>query len=168
MLLLVENPPSSMDMVLSVLKFIFSWIVLMAIGVIMTGKLITQRLKLTAGREMIFRIPLVFFSIEASGAEVVLGFTFYLICVLLLGTVFGSHLDPWVKDHFGVDAGQLNALGFMSSLLSVAIAFAVFMLSKAQASRPGDELLAKHDAKVNSLTEKQIGKDPASLPEVKE
>lgn len=168
MLLSVENPSSTMDIVLSVLKFIFSWIVLMAIGVIMTGKLITQRLKLTAGREMIFRIPLVFFSIEASGPEVVLGFTFYLICVLLLGTAFGQHLNPWVKDHFGVDAGQLNALGFMSSLLSVAISFAVFMLSKAEPSGPSNELLAKHDEKVNELTEKQLGKDPASLPEVKE
>src|SRR5437016_6208137 len=98
------------------LKFICSWIVLLAIGVIVSGKLLAQKLKIDTGPGQLFRIPIKgIFTIEATNGEVVLGVSFYLICLLFLGWAFGASLQQWVRVHFGIDPGQFNALGFVSS-----------------------------------------------------
>ncbi len=78
---------SSQDNLEKALAFIFSWIILLAIGVIVSGKLISQKLKLEIGNQDFLRIPVVgVLTLKATGAEVVFGFTLYLICVLLLVT----------------------------------------------------------------------------------
>jgi hypothetical protein len=150
------------------LKFIFSWVILLPIGVIVTGKLLTNRLKLEVGSGQLFRIPIKgVLTIEATGAEVILGFTWYLICLLLLGVAIGANVETWVKVHFGIDPGQFNALGFMSSLFSVAVSFIVFLLGKPPTpGRRGP--LQERNRLVNKITREKTGLDPNSLPEVKQ
>jgi hypothetical protein len=156
------------DTLSSAIKFIFSWVVLLPIGVITTGKLLNQRLKLRTGPGQRLRIPTGILNIEASGAEVILGFSWYMICLLLLGTAIGVNVRAWVLSHFGVDAGQFNALGFMSSLFSVTVAFVVFLLSKL----PGDPAEAKalrtRNQIVNRITAEKTGQNPEDLPGVEE
>jgi hypothetical protein len=153
----------------AVLEFVFSWMVLLAIGVIVTGKLLTQRFRPDVGAGQLFRIPLKgLFTIEATGPEVILGFTWYLICLLSLGTVVGRDVQTWVKAHFGIDPGQFNALGFMSSLLSVTTSFIVYLLFGAPQHLGRDSALAEHDKVVNELTRKHTGQDPEQLPKVEQ
>jgi hypothetical protein len=143
------------------LKFIFSWIILLAIGVIVSGKLLAQKFKFEAGTGQLFRIPIKgILTIEATGAEVVLGFTFYLICVLLLGITFGAGLQPWVKVHFGIDPGQFNALGFLSSLAAVAISAAIFLLSKIPPPAADTKAVRRRNKIVEQITAEKLSNDP--------
>ena len=73
------------------LKFIFSWVVLMPIAVIITGKLLAQTLKLPVRSKQFFRIhvPLVF-TLQADNDEVVLGFVGFIFNLLVIGVLFGE------------------------------------------------------------------------------
>jgi len=168
----MQEQPSSwlnQDAVTQVIRFIFSWVILLAIGVIVSGKLLSQRLKLRAGSGQLFRIPIKgVFRIEATGAEVVLGFTFYLLSVLVLGATWGANLQPWVKSHYGIDPGQFDAIGFMSSLMSVAVSFIVYLFSAIPVSVFGKGSVRLHDQLLDRITENKAGIHAADLPEIKE
>jgi len=140
----------------------------MAIGVIVSGKLLAQKLRLDAGTGQLFRIPVKgVFTIEATGGEVVLGVSFYLICLLFLGMAFGSGLQPWVKLHFGIDPGQFNCLGFVSSLTAVTISSAVFLFAKIQLPTTDRTAVQRRDRVVEELTKMKLGDDATLPPEVK-
>jgi len=158
----------SQETLTEAVKFVFSWVILLAIGVIVSGKLLSQRLKLRTETGQLFRIPIKgVLTVQATGAEVVLGFTFYLLAVLLLGSTYGSSLQPWVKSHYGIDPGQFNAVGFMSSLLSVAVSFVVYLFSIIPVTVFGRSAVMRHDSILSKITEEKTGLKPEDLPEVK-
>jgi hypothetical protein len=151
------------------ITFVFSWVVLLPVGVIVTGKLLNQRMKIEAGAGQRLRIPVPgLFTIEANGAEVILGFAFYLVTLLVFGAAIGSHVAAWVKEQFGIEPGQFNALGFVSSLGAVTISFIVFLLTKPWQTRAQVKSRTRRDQLVDRLTMKQTGIDPKLLAEVKE
>jgi hypothetical protein len=163
------NSIISQDALSHAISFIFSWIILLAIGVIVSGKLLSQRLKLKTGAGQVFRIPVKgVLIIEANGAEVVLGFTFYLLSVFALGATSGVGLQSWVRVHYGIDPGQFNALGFISSLVSVAVSFVVYLVAAIPASVFGRRSVARHDSLLDKITREKTGLDPNKLPEVKQ
>jgi len=145
-------------------KFIFSWVILLPIAVIVTGKLLNQRMKLQAGSGQLFRIPVKgVLTIQSTGAEVILGFACYLILMLGIGALVGAHVELWVKQQFGIEPGQFYALGFVTSLGSVALSFAIFLMTKNRPSEAQEQRLKRHDKIVDELTERQTGIDPKTL-----
>jgi hypothetical protein len=165
-LILLSFDPSYLT---DTVKFIFSWVILLPIGVIISGKMLTQRLKLQVGTGHLIRIsvPKVL-TVQATGAEVILGFTWYIICLLLLGITFGTMMHTFVVAHFGIDPGQFNALGFMSSLFAASISFVIFLLGGLRVSPQQREGLEERNKKINRLTRERSGIEPTKLPEVKE
>src|SRR5258708_2449024 len=70
----------------SALAFIFSWLVLLAIAVITSGKLLSKTIKLTEGSKQLFRISLPrVLTVQAADDEVILGFTGFFITFLSIG-----------------------------------------------------------------------------------
>jgi len=153
----------------SAITFIFSWVILLPVGVIVTGKLLNQRLKIEVGTGQLFRIPVKgVLTIESTGAEVILGFAWYLITLLVLGAAIGGHVEAWVKAQFGIQPGQFNALGFISSLGSVAISFIIYVITKTPVNPAQVIRRKRRDQIVDKLTKKQTGIDPNSIPQVQE
>ena len=165
----IEAPKFDQQTVTQALSLIFSWIILLPIGVIVTGKFLSQPLKFEAGPGLQFRIPIKgVLAIESNGAEVILGFACYLVSLGLLGAVFGSSIQPWVKARYGIDPGQFNALGFASSIFSVAISSVVFLVARIPRNPNHAKLLQERNAQVERIARAKTGIDPKKLPEVKE
>src|SRR4051794_24158250 len=75
----------------SIVKFIFSWIILTPISIIISGKLLAQRMKLGPGSKSLFKISLFrILTVEATNDEVILGFTGFIITLCIVGFTGGS------------------------------------------------------------------------------
>lgn len=159
----------STDQLGDVVKFIFSWVILLPVGVILSGKFLTQRLKFPPGTGDWFRIniPLIF-SIKATGGEVFVGFAWFFICLLVLGVCVGKDLPDYVNTHFHVDPGQSNALCFMSSLLAASISFLIYLFAGTPTPEPQKQEVEERNKKIDRLTRDRSGIDPTQLPGVDE
>jgi hypothetical protein len=103
-----------------VVKFIFSWVILLPIAVIVSGKLLSARLKLSVSSEQIFKIAILrVLIIQATGAEVVLGLTGFIATLAFVGLFGGKPAYYLFRDRFGVDPGQFNSLCVLSSFALV-------------------------------------------------
>jgi len=118
---------SMVDEITIFLKFIFSWLMLMAIAVIITGKLLSKPINYGTDTKQVLKIPLKIFNIEANGGEVILGFACMLVMLLIVAVFGGVQVYEMVKTNFGFDPGHFYAICFFSSLLSVAIASIFFV-----------------------------------------
>jgi len=67
------------------------------------------------------------------------------------------------KHPTGIEPGQFYALGFVTSLGSVALSFAIFLMTKNRPSEAQEQRLKRHDKIVDALTERQTGIDPKTL-----
>lgn len=112
----------------TLIKFIFSWVILMPVAVIVTGKLLSKPINYGADSKQLLKIPLRIFNVEASGGEVILGFACLFIVFLSVAMIGGADVHTVVKTKFGVDPGQFHSIVFFSSLLSVSISGALFII----------------------------------------
>jgi hypothetical protein len=89
---------------------LFSWAVLMPIAVIVSGKLLAKPINFTVDSEQSFKISIKLLNIQATGGEVILGFTGFFITLFGFGTFGGKEIYALVKDNYGIDPGHFNAL----------------------------------------------------------
>lgn len=104
----------------SSLRFLFSWMALMPIAVIVSGKITSATLKLPRQSRQLFRITIPkVFNLEARGDEVVFGFATFFVNFLVIAALAGKPAYQMFTDRFGLDPGQFNALCILSSFTSV-------------------------------------------------
>lgn len=120
--------PSALEWVGDVLEFIFSWLVMLAIAVIVTGKLLSKPINFGADSKQLLKIPLGIFNVEANGGEVILGFASLMFMLLIVALLGGADAYLLVKTNFGIDPGHFHALCFISSLISVMFATVIFLV----------------------------------------
>lgn len=114
------------------IKTIFSWVILMPIAVIVSGKLLSQRFKLASGSTQIFRISIIgLFEIRADDDEVILGFSGFFVTLFLVAIIAGKLIYERFKLQFGLDPGQFNCLCIFSSFATVVWSFALYLLAGA-------------------------------------
>ena len=114
-----QSDTPSLDVVQSVLTALLSWVVLAAISIIISGKLITARLPIGIQDNAVFKIPLVIFDITAKGEEVSTGFTSFILSLFVCIIFGGSSAYNLFKIQAGVDIGQWNSLCVIASFLSL-------------------------------------------------
>jgi hypothetical protein len=119
---------SSIEWITVVIKFIFSWLILLPVAVIITGKLLSKLINFGSDSKQILRIPLKIFQVEANGGEVILGFACLLIMFFLVAVFGGESIYTLVKTNFGIDPGQFHAICFFSSLASVCFSTLIFLI----------------------------------------
>lgn len=115
---------------------VFSWIFLIAASVIISGKLLAQRIPLNAGEGDLFSINLIVFRLRAKGSEVSLGF---LIFILLLGSVAvvgGGDAYRYFEVRTGLSIGQWNSLCAIAAFFSVILSLVVWSVGFAFRSPP--------------------------------
>ncbi|EGR0399142.1 hypothetical protein [Vibrio parahaemolyticus] len=111
-----------------IIKFIFSWLILMPIAVIVTGKLLSKPINFGSDSKQVLKIPLKIFQIEANGGEVILGFACLIIILFLVAVIGGSDIYTLVKTNFGIDPGHFHSICFFSSLVSVIFSALLFIV----------------------------------------
>lgn len=126
----VESGAASAAWLEPLIKSVFSWVVLMPIAVILTGKILAKLIRFSVGTKQLFRIPLKHVVVQATGGEVVLGFAAFIVTLLLMGVIAGPGAYELVKKNYGIDPGHFNALCMLSSFVSVAVSFGIFLLGR--------------------------------------
>jgi hypothetical protein len=85
------------------LSFIFSWILMLPIGVIISGIFLGALVPVRTAVGTRFVIPLLILKIEATGGEVVIGFYAYLLTFALVFVFGGADLYQYIKVHSSLD-----------------------------------------------------------------
>lgn len=114
------------------LKFIFSWIALLPISIVVSGKLIAQipafKIFFFEGNdEFGLRVPGIMRLVARNG-EVVFGFTIFIIEFFALAMIAGRWVYRTVKIGFGIDLGQFDSICAFSALSSVVLAGSLFLI----------------------------------------
>lgn len=152
-----EHPPTpttiSVGALLDGVKVIFSWMILMPIAVIVSGRMLAQRFKLAGGSQQLFEIPIKgVLVIGAKNDEVTLGFAGFFFTLFLVALAGGKNIYDLVKSHFGIDPGHFNSLCIFSSFATVVWSTIWFVLSK-QIS-PLKPLREEHERLIKDIVEK--------------
>lgn len=100
-------------------KGVFSWVILLPISVIVSGKLLAQPIALSVVSEQLFKINLKILKIQSTGNEVILGFAGFIITTFILGVFAGQKVYALVKINFGIDPGQFQSICFFGAFLTV-------------------------------------------------
>jgi hypothetical protein len=153
----VTNRPSSIAPLNDALKFIFSWVALMPLSVIVSGKLLAHipafRLAGQEKQDFGLRLPGVirFF---ASGDEVVFGFGLFLSELFILSLVAGHGIYKLFRSDFGVNLGQFNSLCAFSALSSVVFSLLILIVALivTRVRRASDKSLKEYDETIDKLT----------------
>lgn len=133
---ITSSADSAISLVQDVLAALLSWIVLAAISIIVSGKLIAKRFPLGFDDEADFRIPLVIFRLRARGDEVSLGLIVFILTLALAVTVGGKEAYEFFRRQSGIDVGQWNSLCVIASFLSVFIALLIYMMAPLLRGQP--------------------------------
>jgi hypothetical protein len=99
--------------------FIFSWIVMLPMGVIISGIFLGSLMTAQASEGTIFKIPLFILNIEARRNQVVAGFYAFILTFTLVIIFGGAELYIYIKERSGIDPGHFNSLCVASSVLAV-------------------------------------------------
>lgn len=136
-----------------VVKVIFSWVVLMPIGVIVSGHLLSQVFHLSQPNpKQFFRIPIPeFLEIRADGDSVILGFSGFLITFLILCTLAGRSIYAVVKTQFGIDPGHFNALCIFSSMATVLWSAVLYLILRSRI-KDAQTLAQEHSRLIEQVT----------------
>ena len=106
----------------------FSAVIIAIIAVIISGRFIARFIEFRSNRDDFFSLNLWIFQIAAHRAEIILGLTFFIIMLLLVGFIGGAALYEMVHVSFGVNLGQFNTLCFISALLLLLGSFTVYII----------------------------------------
>ncbi|TKF23246.1 hypothetical protein FCV43_04180 [Vibrio genomosp. F6] len=117
----------NLEWIAVIIKFIFSWLILMPIAVIVSGKLLSKPINFGSDSKQVLKIPLKIFQIEANGGEVILGFACLIIILFTVAMFGGADVYALVKENFGIDPGQFHSICFFSSLVSVIFSTLLFI-----------------------------------------
>lgn len=115
---------------------VFSWILLMAVGVIISGKLLALRIPLRLKSDDLFSINLLLFKLRASGDEVSLGLATFILTLGPVVVLGGSAAYGFFREHTGLEIGQWNSLCAISSFFSIVVATAVWILASLIRGQP--------------------------------
>jgi hypothetical protein len=153
--LTLTTSDQAISVLTTIFKFVFSWIVLLPIGVIVSGKFLAQRFKLAGEAPQQLRIQLKgVVLVQSNNEEVILGFAAFIITLLLLGISAGRLAYDFFLTHFGVDPGQFNSLCVLSSFSSVLWSSLVYLVTGAS-SQPDRGLETEHTRLIKRLTKKK-------------
>lgn len=120
-----------------IITFIFSWVFLMPLAVIISGVWLSQCMELRVRSRILFRLVIPPFlprgvspilQVEAHNAEAVLGFTGFII-LFLTGFIHGPYGYALVRTQLGIDPGQFNSVGIISSFVEVGLSVILYFLS---------------------------------------
>lgn len=124
--LMADNVPEqtyelSIEQVIEVVEVIFSWVILMPIAVIISGKLIAETTTHSSKQDDFFSINLLFFRIRAKGDEVMWGFAVFILVMGLTVVLGGPAAYDFFKFKTGLDIGHWNSLCVIAAFFSVVI-----------------------------------------------
>jgi hypothetical protein len=113
-----------------ILHFIFSWIVLLTISIIISGKFAAKAFPMGFMGDDKFVIDVYMLKLKATGDEVTLGFSFFIVCLVACIFFGGVSAYEFFKLHSGIDIGQWNSLCVISSGACLLLSILMFFLSK--------------------------------------
>jgi hypothetical protein len=148
---------NSINLLSDALKFIFSWVALLPIAIIVSGKFIAHipAFKLTGQEGQMFgvRLPGVI-DFVAKGDEVVYGFGLFIAEFFIVAIVAGHAVYNLVESDFGINLGQFNAIcafsAFSSVILSGLLLFGLAMSGRIR--NRSDPIIQEHAAELDSLS----------------
>lgn len=111
----------------TLVKLIFSWLVILPAATIIAGKLLTKPIPFSTDTKQLLRIPLKIFTLEATDGEVIVGFAAQLITFFFVAIIGGKNVHSIVQNNFGVDPGQFHSIFLFSALLTVLWASFIFL-----------------------------------------
>jgi hypothetical protein len=130
----LDASTKTLDYLSSSFQFIFSFLVVPALAVIVSGILLATRLNLSTrfrlnrGATDVFGIPIPgLFSFQAVGDEVTWGFAVYFLNFAIISGFAGHAAYLFFLSHFGIDIGPWDSLCILSSLSSVVISVLIFI-----------------------------------------
>lgn len=149
-----EKQPAYVDIITDAVKLIFSWIVLMPIAVIVSGKLLAQVLKIPRQQKQLFQIKIPgVLTVRAQNDEVVIGFALFLCTFFITALIAGRGVYQLFVDRFGIDLGQFTSLcvfcSFQAVLFSSLTLVGTRVLSKYRQAT--DSIVKERDAIVESI-----------------
>lgn len=125
--------PSLIEQALAVF---FSWFVLAAISIIISGKLLGSRFALGFVNEDRFRIPLGIFDIRARGDQVSLGALTFIFSLTIWVCFGGAEAYSFFKRQSGLDIGQWNSLCAIAAVFTMFIALVIYIAAPFVARQP--------------------------------
>jgi hypothetical protein len=131
-----ETQNALIEQTKALLLAVFSWVILTATGVIVSGKLLARRIPLGVGSTDLFSINLVAFRIKATGDEVVLGL---LLFGLALGSVVwfgGLKTYQFFRLQTGLDVGQWNSLCVVASFYATIVSTIIWVAAPLFGAKP--------------------------------
>jgi hypothetical protein len=120
----------------SILTTLFSWAVLAALSVIISGKLLAKRIPAGFNDAALFNIPLGIFRLEAKGDEVSLGIIMFIFSFTGCIIFGGKAAYELFREQAGIDIGQWNSLVVISSFLAVIVSTALCLILSRFAGQP--------------------------------
>jgi hypothetical protein len=147
----------STEVLSDALKFIFSWVVLLSISVIVSGKLLAliPGFKLAGQEEQKFQVKLPgVLNLWAKDQEVTLGFALFLVQFFLIG-IFAHHMVyRIIQADFGINLGQFNAICAFSAFSSVFLSSMVLLMLAAAGWIRGrtDPVLREHASEIDRIS----------------
>lgn len=136
------------------IKFIFSWVILLPIAIIVSGKFLTKPIFFSVNTKQLFKIEIGILKIQATDEEVILGFAGFIITLFVSAMYGGKDVYELVKGRFGIDPGQFNSLCIFSSFSMVVWSCALFFiieLARHFLSGPREKELIERDKLIEKL-----------------
>jgi lipid-A-disaccharide synthase-like uncharacterized protein len=123
-----QDTPDPADIINLLATILTSWPVIMAIGVILSGRFLSQLFKLTGSDQDIFAIrfwPI--FTISAVGQDVSLGLAGFVMTLAIVGFMMGENVQQMMLLKFGIEAPQFSCISLVSSLITVCWSFLLYV-----------------------------------------
>jgi hypothetical protein len=142
------------------LREVFSWLILLALGPYLAGKLlpVALRLSLKADQKQIFRVRIPFvLTTQLSGAEVAFGFGAFIfmlvIWIILSLAAFRNPKMAYVLcQGFGLDLDTFSSLCFVTGLSTAFLSFSVYIVSVLSFAPPS--VAREHSQLIDELSKK--------------
>lgn len=132
---------------------IFSWALVMPVAVILSGKFLAKVLFVSCRpmERLRIHVPRIFF-LEATGTELVLGMTGFIVFFFAAGLCAGPQVHALFLRNFGIDPGRWNALCVFSSLSTLSLSVLGWAIGGCRAFGRYDEEL--YNTKLDDLQHK--------------
>ena len=136
----------------------------MPVAVIVSGKMLAIRFRLTVQDKQWLKIPLPYVAkIQATGAEVILGFSGFFLTLFVITVPAGRIVYEMFRYQFGIDPGQFNSLCIFSSFATVVWSSIAYALS-ATKSGPLSGVSDEHKKLIEDLSENSEEEDKNESP----
>jgi hypothetical protein len=147
----------SINLLDDALKFIFSWIALMPIAIIVSGRYLGQLFRLPGRRRQFFQVSIPHvISIRAQDDEVIFGFSLFFIFLVGIAFTDGKNASSMLKSHFGPSLGQFNSLCVLSALATLMAAIFLYVVTRGvgRLRRRTDTAAQERDRLISDLSQR--------------